>query len=628
MHSSKIPVLLLAGVLLVGLLYLPGLHGPWLLDDFFNLNPFLAYPPGQAPYHELVFSNPSGPLGRAVSMATFAANHALGLFSTPALKATNVLLHLLNSLLLFWLLRALFTQRRPINTLSSTTLAALLSFWWCLLPLQLSTVLYIVQRMTEVSTGFALASLLTYVEGRRLLATRRRPAALLIAASLLLFLPLALFAKESAFCLLPWFLLVELFFFQPRRARPWLTALVVTVLAALVLIELLQPARLTNGYLSRDFTLEERLLTQPRVLFSYMHALFLPSLGQLGIFHDDFIVSHSLLAPASTLAALLGLLGLLGLALYLANSSRWWPLSFGLLFYFAGHLVESTVIPLELYFEHRNYLPSTGLLLAAATAFLGLWPWHRRGLALATGLYFALLAVTTAQLAALWGNEALLLSTSTRYHPESLAAWTSYGELLFARQPALAIQSLERATHSAGARVDVLDLQLISMYCRLDQDPPEELIQSAAHALRDPHSATISIRIGLDEILLRKQEGRCGKANFSALAPALEAYDSFLVSHFGDRRQVAWPLRLTIANWLSELGKEQKAGVVLKDVWTHGNHAAMPLVGLALAKVAARKNDGASLKRVLLELQAVTSDAPADFRSEMVKLQKAYSGPI
>jgi len=39
-------------------------------------------------------------------------------------------------------------------------------------------------------------------------------------------------------------------------------------------------------------------------------------------------------------------------------------ISYGLYFYFFGHLLESTFIPLEMYFEHRNYLPQLGLWLA------------------------------------------------------------------------------------------------------------------------------------------------------------------------------------------------------------------------------------------------------------------------
>ncbi|MCY0536413.1 hypothetical protein, partial [Klebsiella pneumoniae] len=37
----------------------------------------------------------------------------------------------------------------------------------------------------------------------------------------------------------------------------------------------------------------------------------------------------------------------------------------GWFFFLVAHLVESSFLPLEMYYEHRNYLPSFGLLLAA-----------------------------------------------------------------------------------------------------------------------------------------------------------------------------------------------------------------------------------------------------------------------
>ena len=48
-------------------------------------------------------------------------------------------------------------------------------------------------------------------------------------------------------------------------------------------------------------------------------------------------------------------------------------LSFGILWYLAGHLLESTVIRLQIIFEHRNYLPSYGPLF-----IMGYYITHQR----------------------------------------------------------------------------------------------------------------------------------------------------------------------------------------------------------------------------------------------------------
>jgi tetratricopeptide (TPR) repeat protein len=47
---------------------------------------------------------------------------------------------------------------------------------------------------------------------------------------------------------------------------------------------------------------------------------------------------------------------------------RSWPfLGFGVLFFFLNHLIESSIIPLELVFEHRNYIPSMFLFVPLAS---------------------------------------------------------------------------------------------------------------------------------------------------------------------------------------------------------------------------------------------------------------------
>lgn len=621
--SARLPLLVLgASLLLAALLYLPGLHGPWLLDDFYNLGPFTAHAAGAAPYHDIIFSNPSGPLGRSVAMASFAANHALGLFGTPALKATNVLIHLGNGLLLFALLRALLARRPPPGPLRPDLLAALVAAWWLLLPLHISTVLYIIQRMTELGATFALATTLAYVHGRAALPDRPRRGWPLIALSLGLLFPLALLAKESAATTLPGLVLIELFFFRKGPVRPWLAGLVLATAALIALALLLQPPVLTGGYLGRDFSLGERLLSQPRALAGYLQVLFLPASTQVGLFNDDFAVSRSLLAPAATLPALLALGLLTGLALRLADSPRAWPVAFGIAFFLSGHLVESTVIPLELYFEHRNYLPSAGLLLAAAVPLAQAWDAHRRLLGAALALYLAVLLGSTAHRAWTWGDEGRLLEASARNHPGSIAAVTSYGEYLFGReQPALGLVMVADAARAAPEIAYVLNLQQLSMYCRLHLAPPPRLVYQTAVALAQPRNATLSIRIGLEDVLARKRRGECGATDFRPLAPALVAYDRYLVAHFGASRSATWSTRLVLADWLLELGETPTAVAQLSDAWASGRPAAMPLVGLALARGLAQAGDAAGLRRVLDQLDAVTANAPADFKQQLNRLR-------
>ncbi|MCK4252415.1 tetratricopeptide repeat protein, partial [candidate division WOR-3 bacterium] len=92
----------------------------------------------------------------------------------------------------------------------------------------------------------------------------------------------------------------------------------------------------------------------------YLSQLFYPVPTRLSIEHD-INVSSSIFHPWTTLPAILIIFSLIGLGL---SQMRKRPiLSFAILFFFLNHLIESTVIGLELAFEHRNYLPSLFLFL-------------------------------------------------------------------------------------------------------------------------------------------------------------------------------------------------------------------------------------------------------------------------
>jgi hypothetical protein len=148
----------------------------------------------------------------------------------------------------------------------------------------------------------------------------------------------------------------------------------------------------------------------------------LPKVGAMGLFHDDIPLSHSLFDPVSTLFAALGILALLAAALALRKRQP--LLAFGVLFFLAGHSLESTVIPLEITFEHRNYLPMYGILLIIF--YYLLYPLaHLKSLRLrqlGAVLMLGLFAAGTAIRADHWGNLFLLSITEVTHHPLSSRA--------------------------------------------------------------------------------------------------------------------------------------------------------------------------------------------------------------
>ena len=258
-----------------------------------------------------------------------------------------------------------------------------------------------------------------------------------VAAALTLFLVPAVLSKENGI-LLPLFAgLLEscLFRFQCRndRDRRFLIILflVIVLLPLMVLAAIvsLQPELVFSDYLRRPFTPVQRLLTEGRVLWLYIYLILLPNNRDLSLFHDDIELSSGLLQPTSTLFAIAGLAGLALLAWRVRIKL---PLiSFGIWFFLVGHSLESSILPLELVHEHRNYLPGMGLLLALFTPLFGIQasritPKVRYGAVMALLLAYSL--VTTAR-AIQWGDDLLLRYQEVLHHPDSPRANYEMGRI-------------------------------------------------------------------------------------------------------------------------------------------------------------------------------------------------------
>ena len=364
---------MLLAVALTALIYIPGLRGPFMFDDTPNLLPLRHWLDGSTSWQEAFLGNRSGLFGRPLSMLSFMLDARLFGMDALSFKLTNLAIHLLIGTLIYALMRKLLARDAQFGQRAALTALAIAAVW-LLHPLQVSTVLYIVQRMAQLSTLFVLLALLAYVKGREALEQRRTHAGL---AWLFLAVPattvLGILCKENG-ALAPLLCAVlELGYFHANVQTPRPRAVKIFFLVGLFLPGLAAVAhfawplsRLAGSYSMRTFTLDERLLSEPRALMEYIGDMLLPRGPALGLYTDDFPVSHGLLQPPTTLLAILALLGLVVIAI---TARRRAPAVFtGIMFYLAGHTMESSVFPLELYFEHRNYLPSVGVFLAVAGA--------------------------------------------------------------------------------------------------------------------------------------------------------------------------------------------------------------------------------------------------------------------
>ena len=350
--------------------YLPGLSGPLLLDDLPQLEPLIQQ---SAHYPAELFDNyilsTSGPTGRPVAMATFIADAVTHGPDVWWWKYNNLMLHLISGLLVCWL-TALLLQALPRKTGIDPWIAGVVvGGLWLLHPIQVSTVLYTVQRMTELSTLFVLAGLICYVKGRLLHDRSALSGWILIGIGFFVFYPLGVFAKENALVYPFYCSLVELIIFQfcgPLQVKRQVKIFHGVLLAGYVLAAVLVLANFSSivleSYAIRDFTLGERVLTQFRVVVTYLTQILLPTQRSLGFFHDDVAVSTGLFSPVTTLVSALLVVTLVASGFILRRKL---PLfAFGVLFFFASHVVESSVLGLELMFEHRNYIGTFGILIA------------------------------------------------------------------------------------------------------------------------------------------------------------------------------------------------------------------------------------------------------------------------
>ena len=404
--------LLLAALILTVAVYWPGLSGGFLFDDYPNIVDNHGVQPQDAHFSSLVgaaLSSPASEFKRPLASLSFAVNYLITGLDPYWMKLTNLVLHLLNGLLVFLLTKILLqcvglssTTETRSQTMESAAqrsagvTAALVSAGWMLLPINLTGVLYVVQRMESMANLFVLLGLLGYVAGRKRMLGLDQPANvhadspswrspsgyLICTLSITAPTVVGILAKETAVMLPLYALLVEwaIFGFRPsppvsmHRASPsdrrpprhdrrvvflFLLALVVpmTVGVAWLLPGVLR----AENWASRDFTLGTRLLSEPRIIVDYIVWTLLPTPDALSFYHDDFQISTGLLKPWTTLASIVALAALLALAIWLRQRQ---PLAaLGIALFLGCQLLTGTILPLELIYEHRNYFASFGLLL-------------------------------------------------------------------------------------------------------------------------------------------------------------------------------------------------------------------------------------------------------------------------
>jgi tetratricopeptide (TPR) repeat protein len=367
------------GLLLFSLILLPYLSSfdaSWHLDDYANItwNPKIKIERLTIEsLNQAMRANPGkqdASLYRPLPMLTFALNWYLGKDKVFGYHAVNWMFHWVSATFLFFTVLTLYQSPRlreqpPERALFGAWLTAAL---WAINPIQTQAVTYIVQRMASMAACFGIVCIFFYVKGR--VAGRFDYRFLYFSASALSLLA-ALGSKENAVTIPPALFFIECVFFQDlsrpqTRRRIFLAgaAVGITVIVAAGMWFLQgNPFSILKGYANREFTVSQRLMTQPRVLVFHLSQIFYPIPSRFSIVHD-IQISRSLMDPWTTGACLTMILALVAASLLTIRTHP--LLSFAIGFFLINHLVESTILPLEMIFEHRNYLPSMFLFLPVA----------------------------------------------------------------------------------------------------------------------------------------------------------------------------------------------------------------------------------------------------------------------
>ncbi|KAB2928366.1 MAG: hypothetical protein F9K30_01275 [Dechloromonas sp.] len=415
---------LLLGGLLVFMIYWPGLAGAFLFDDAPNItaNPALGLFDGSlSSLLEAAGNGVSSPLGRSLSMASFALNLYFTGLDPFYFKLVNLLIHCVNGWLVFLLVRFVWIKAGSVR--NTCLLPACVAMIWSLHPINLTAVLFVTQRMTSLAALFLLLALNLYLKGRAAEKPKIRWAA--IAFSFLICWPVAVMSKETGLLFPLYLLLCEWYVFGLPKGMVFKRISLAALSIGCILVLWMGFHYwdvLSAGYRYREFDLAQRLLTQLRILWFHLAQIFLPLPDLFSLYHDDFPVSFSLFLPLSTVIALIAWVCLI---IYSLRFRQRWPwLLFGVAWFLVSHLLESTILPLELVHEHRNYLASLGPLLVLSALVIppgkASWMAVPRMTALICFIFFC--GLVTGLRADQWGDEYRRSMLEVATHPDSARA--------------------------------------------------------------------------------------------------------------------------------------------------------------------------------------------------------------
>lgn len=445
----------------------------WQFDDWHNLHK-LSEVSSYSGFLDFVYGGNAGPTGRPLSLLAFIPDYENWPGNPWGMVKGNLVWHLMNAMLVFLLFSVLFRQVDGLKQ-ASLILAVFVAGTWALLPIHASGIMIPVQRMTLVSAFFSLLTLLSYSHLRCRFAasgTGAITSVFVLSVVIVFGTLLSMFSKENGALTILFIGLIEIAFFR-KLALPcpkwlWRLGVVLLLFAVPAYVLYLGVQSLIGGESWRYYTLPERAATQTVIIFEYLRQIIAPDGTRLGPLQDG----HKVYGWSNAIVwlCLAGIISAVAVSVGAIRKRRSWLAvigGFSGLFFLGGHVLESTVIDLELYFEHRNYMPSIGVVVFVVCLFFVGWSRMKGRLAIVGGsAVLALLSlIALFQTTSLTGNPPLAAEMWYRYHPQSVRAVqtlaNSYQQMGFGAAAISELDSFAKASQGKNG----VSTQALSLAC-------------------------------------------------------------------------------------------------------------------------------------------------------------------
>ncbi len=409
---------------------------------------------------------------------SFALDHRIAGLNLKMFHLTNIFIHILNTILVFFFVRLVFRLTKPetedhegsrdfpAQCLAPFFAAAL----FALHPLQSQAVIYISQRAALLAAFFYMASVMCYLSARirQTRHTETMSPVIFFFGFCFLFAVCAFLSKKNSASLPLALLAAEILFFDNSWDK-WKKKL--PVLIGLCLVIFMAFAWLAGAFrgdladfmsridrLTREtyhVTRWEYLCTQFNVIWRYIQLILFPK----GLNIDHAYPFKTGFFDDATPFAFTGLLALAVLALFLSKKHK--AAAFGIFWFFIALSIESGIIPIrDAMFEHRVYLPFAGVSLIAAFAVDRLARKKELVTVAVCCLLLVACAVTTKARTHVWESELSLWRDSVSKAPHNPRAWNNLGtSLVRAGRRDAAARKFQKAIE--------LDPQFSKPYCNL-----------------------------------------------------------------------------------------------------------------------------------------------------------------